>query len=1032
MARRTRRERSERDEELESVKEELQEGQEDSDHCHRRSRFERPVMRQIEAMKRFMVMQPPSFNGKPNTEVAEHWLRKMKRILVGLDIPKEKRVSLVAYMLVDKTNFLWESMKRVYDTEDMTWEKFERIFLGKYFGEVAKHAKRMEFEHLIQGTMSVLEYESHFLELSRFALGMINEEGENARRTLRKPTKFGSKWEIEKGNKESEKVPKGDPRARGRGKGVSSLRGILRSMREVSKVFKGRLLLEYVMVVERDTTYGRLAHCGAYSRLDLSLRKGAKTATMSSQTSSSQGLNARGRGRQAIGRVFALTPIKPEKDARLVEGMILVYSTWVRVLFDTGATHSFISASCASALGLKMERVENLLLIESPMGKNSRVDRICKGCVMTLADRALKVDLRILDMTRYDVILGMNWLTVYRGLINCHHRKIIFCLPNGFEVCFVGGKYVGFLFRIPIRAISLPPHREFDFSIEVYLGTDPILVFPYRMAPLELKELKTLLEELLSKGFVHPSTLPWGAPAPVLFVKKKDGTLRLCIDYKKLNRVTMKNKYPLPRIDDLFVQLKGVKYFSKIDLRTGYHQLRVTKKDVPKTAFRTRYGHYEFLVMLFGSLDEHKQHLVTTLRTLRRHQLYGKLEKSEFRLTKVNFLSYVVSEARIAVDHAKVEVVQEWQRPTNVFEELKQKLTTALVLTTPISGELFTVYCDASTVGLGCVLIQQGKVVAYVLRQLKQHKRNYPAHDLELAAVVFALKTRRHYLYREKFEVYFDHKSLKYVFTQKNLNSRQRRWMETLEDYDFALDYHPRKANVIADALSRKSYGQLSSLGLREFEMHAVIEDFKLCLSWEGQGPCLYSISARPMVIQRIVEAQVCDEFLEKVKGQLVEGEVDENWSMHVDGSVKFKRRLCVPRDVELRNQLLADVHRAKYTIHLSGMKRDIAQFVANCHICQQVKVEHQRSIGLLQSLPIPEWKWDHITMDFVIGLPRSRSKKNGVWVIVDRLTKLAHFLAMKTTDSMNSLAKLYIQEIMRLHGIPLSIVSDKDLKFTS
>ena len=144
----------------------------------------------------------------------------------------------------------------------------------------------------------------------------------------------------------------------------------------------------------------------------------------------------------------------------------------------------------------------------------------------------------------------------------------------------------------PNELPGLPPHREFDFSIEVYLGTDPILVFPYRMAPLELKELKTLLEELLSKGFVHPSTLPWGAPAPVLFVKKKDDTLRLCIDYRKLNRVTVKNKYHLPRIDDLFVQLKGVKYFSKIDFRTGYHQLRVTKKDVPKTAFRTRYGHY--------------------------------------------------------------------------------------------------------------------------------------------------------------------------------------------------------------------------------------------------------------------------------------------------------------------------------------------------------------------------------------------------------------------------------------------------------
>ena len=188
------------------------------------------------------------------------------------------------------------------------------------------------------------------------------------------------------------------------------------------------------------------------------------------------------------------------------------------------------------------------------------------------------------------------------------------------------------------------------------------------------------------------------------------------------------------------------------------------------------------------------------------------------------------------------------------------------MLTAPISGELFTVYCDASIMGLGCVLMQQGKVVAYASRQLKQHERNYPAHDLELAAVVFALKTWRHYLYGEKFEVYSDHKSLKYIFTQKDLNSRQRRWMETLEDYDFALHYHPGKANVVADALSRKSYGQLSNLGLREFEMHAVIEDFELCLSQEGRGPCLYSISARPMVIQRIVEAQVHDEFLEKVK----------------------------------------------------------------------------------------------------------------------------------------------------------------------
>ncbi|RVW63396.1 Transposon Ty3-I Gag-Pol polyprotein [Vitis vinifera] len=595
---------------------------------------------------------------------------------------------------------------------------------------------------------------------------------------------------------------------------------------------------------------------------------------MSIQTRSSQGSNAKGRGRQAAGRVFALTPTEPEDDALLVE-----------------------------------ERVENLLLIESPMGTNSRVDRICKGCVITLADKALNVELRILDMIGYDVILGMDWLTVYRASDPCYQ----YVLRKGsinFLACLRGKEKAQkditeilvvrkFQDVFPNELPGLPPHREFDFSIEVYPGTDPI------------------------------HTSPWGAP--VLFVKKKDGTLRLCIDYRKLNRVTVKNKYPLPRIDDLFDQLKGAKYF------------RV--------------------------LEEHKQHLVTTLRTLRRHQLYGKLDK------------------RIAVDHSKVEVVQEWQRPTNVFEvrsflglagyyrrfvEDFSRIAAPMTRLTR-KGVKFD---WNEELGLGCVLMQQGKVVAYASRQLKQHERNYPTHDLELAAV--------------------------------DLNSRQRRRMETLEDYDFALHYHPRKANVVVDALSRKSVGQLSSLELREFEMHADIEDFELCLGLEGHGPCLYNISARPMVIQRIVEAQVHDEFLEKVKAQLVAGEIDENWSMYEDGSVRFKGRLCVPKDVELRNELLVDAHRAKYTIHprntkmyqdlkrqfwWSGMKRDIAQFVAN---------------------------W----------LPRTRSKKNGVWVIVDRLTKSTHFLAMKTTDSMNSLAKLYIQEIVRLHGIPVSIVSDRDPKW--
>ncbi|RVW22320.1 Retrovirus-related Pol polyprotein from transposon 17.6 [Vitis vinifera] len=841
-------------------------------------------------------------------------------------------------------------MKRVYDTEAMTWEEFERIFLGKYFGEVAKHAKRMEFEHLIQGTIEEGEKARRFQQGLRSAIRnrlvplAIRDYSELVKRALLVEQDIEETNQIREQREDRKGKQRMGESSQGRSQGPQQRQRTQQSKRH-SSFYAGGCTAGSTSVSEKflaATSSGFPAPSVSIALLpDATITpaaQGTRTATMSSQTHSSQGSNARGRGRQAIGRVFALTPTEPEEDALLVE-----------------------------------ERVENLLLIESPMSTTSRVDRICKGCVITLADRALNVDLRILDMTGYDVILGMDWLTMYRVVINCHRRRIIFCLPEGFEVCFVGGKCVSLPFPqsdpcyqyvlrkgsinflaclrgkekaqkditeisvvrkfqdvFPDELPGLPPHREFDFSIEVYPGTDPISVSPYRMAPLELKELETQLDELLGKGFIRPSTSPWGAP--VLFVKKKDGTLRLCIDYRKLNRVIVKNKYPLPRIDDLFDQLKCAKYFSKIDLRTGYHQLRVREEDVSKTASRTRYGHYEFLVMPFGltnapaafmdlmnrvfrayldqfvivfvddiliysrSLEEHKQHLVTTLKTLRRHQLYGKLDKSEFWLTEVNFLGHVVSEAGIAVDHSKVEAVQEWQRPINVFEELKRKLTTAPVLTAPISGELFIIYCDASTVGLGCVLMQQGKVVAYASRQLKQHERNYPTHDLELAAVVFALKTWRHYLYGEKFEVYSDHK---------------------------------RKANVVADALSRKSVGQLSSLELREFEMHAVIEDFELCLGLEGHG------------------------------------EIDENWSMYEDGSVRFKGRLCVPKDVELRNELLADAHR-----------RDIAQFVANCQICQQVNAEHQRPAGLLQPLPIPEWKWDNITMDFVIGLPRTRSKK--------------------------------------------------------
>ncbi|KAL0557196.1 hypothetical protein IC582_005714 [Cucumis melo] len=320
------------------------------------------------------------------------------------------------------------------------------------------------------------------------------------------------------------------------------------------------------------------------------------------------------------------------------------------------------------------------------------------------------------------------------------------------------------------------------------------------MAPVELKELKVQLEELLDKGFIRPSVSSWGAP--VLYVKKKDGSMRLCIEYRELNKVTVKNKYPLLRIDDLFDQLQGATVLSKIDLRSRYHQLRIKDIDVQKTTFHSRYGHYEFIVMSFGLTNapavfmdlmnrvfrefldtfvivfiddiliyskteaEHEEHLCMVLETHRANKLYAKFSKCEFWFKQVSFLGHVVSKAGVSIDPTKIEAVTSWSRPSTVSEEgtpfvwskacedsfqnLKQKLVTTLVLTRPYGSGSFVIYSDTSKKDLGCVLMQQGKVVSYASRQLKSHDQSYPTHDLELAAVVFALKIWRHYLYGEK------------------------------------------------------------------------------------------------------------------------------------------------------------------------------------------------------------------------------------------------------------------------------------------
>ena len=318
------------------------------------------------------------------------------------------------------------------------------------------------------------------------------------------------------------------------------------------------------------------------------------------------------------------------------------------------------------------------------------------------------------------------------------------------------------------------------------------------------------------------------------------------------------------------------------------------------------------------------------------------------------------------------------------FKELKRRLTSAPILIVLDRGQGYTVYCDASRARLGCVLMQSGRVVAYGSRQLNNHEQNYPTHDMELAAVVFALKILHHYLYGEEFEVYSDHKSMKYIFTQRDLNMRQRRWMEFLEDYDFTLHYHPGKANVVADTLSRKSRGALASIAFREWQMLETVGQFRLQYSEQTQGT-LGSLVATPSLLSRVIESQWQDAEIVSIRDRVQLGTGDEGWTVHVDGSLRYRGQVVVPQLADLREEILREFHCSRFFVHpsgmkmyqdlrrqyyWSGMKRHVGDFVRRCLTCQQVKAEHQKPAGLLQPLEVAEWKWEHVTMDLVTHLP--------------------------------------------------------------
>ncbi|GKD29082.1 putative reverse transcriptase domain-containing protein [Tanacetum coccineum] len=627
--------------------------------------------------------------------------------------------------------------------------------------------------------------------------------------------------------------------------------------------------------------------------------------------------------REVRGRAYAIKDAEP-KGPNVVTGTFLLNNRYAFVLFDSGSDRSFVDTRFSSMLDIDPVKI----------GASYEVE-LADGRVFVFI-HVFEINLMPIELGTFDVIIGMDWLVKHDAVIVCGEKVVR--IPYGNKMLIVeSDKGVSRL-----KVIS---------CIKALPGAAPVARAPYRLAPSEMKELLVQLQELLEKGFIRPSSSPWGAP--VLFVKKKDGSFRMCIDYRELNKLTVKNRYPLPRIDDLFDQLQGSSVYSKIDLRSGYHQLRIKEEDILITAFRTRYGHFEFQVMPFGLTnapavfmdlmnrvckpyldkfvivfiddiliyskndEEHEKHLRIILELLKEEKLYAKFSKCDFWLDSVQFLGHVIDRSGVHVDPAKIEAIKSWAAPTTPTE-VRQFLGLA---------------------GYYRRFIEGFSLISKPLTKLTQKNKKYEWGSEEeeafqtlkqklCSAPILALPEGT-----EDFVVYCD-ASLKGYGAVLMQREKVIAWIELLSYYDCEILYHPGKANVVANALSHKE------------------RDKPLC------------VRALMMIVHNNLPKQIREDQKEAMKRKNVRA---ENLGRLIKPIFEF--RPDGTRFGGLRDLVMHESHKSKYSIHPGSdkmyqdlkllywwpnMKADIATYVSKCLTCAKVKTEHQKPSGLLQQPEIP------------------------------------------------------------------------------